>query len=135
MFDTFLEVVYGLYNYWVGIALMMIGFFAVVSTGNLVKKLIGLVIFQTSVLLFYISVGVKKGGAVPILKAHITEYMNPLPHVLMLTAIVVGVATLSVGLALAIRIRRAYGTVEERAILAQDAKSRAVNAEVGDAVK
>lgn len=106
------------YNHWVSAILMMIGFYAVITRRNLVKKLIGLAIFQVSVLLLYISSAVIKGGSSPIYKAGATLYHNPLPHVLMLTAIVVGVATLSVGLALAVRIREAYGTLDEAALLA-----------------
>lgn len=102
-----------LYNYWVVIALMMIGFYSVIVRGNLVKKLIGLNIFQTSVFIFYISVGKVEGGTAPILIDGITLYSNPLPHVLILTAIVVGIATLALALALVVRIRDAYGTVEE----------------------
>lgn len=102
-----------LYNYWVVIALMMVGFYSVIVRGNLVKKLVGLNIFQTSVFIFYISVGKVEGGTAPILKDGVTLYSNPLPHVLILTAIVVGIATLALALALVVRIKDAYGTVEE----------------------
>lgn len=102
-----------LYNYWVVIALMMVGFYSVIVRGNLVKKLVGLNIFQTSVFIFYISVGKVAGGTAPILKDGVTLYSNPLPHVLILTAIVVGIATLALALALVVRIKDAYGTVEE----------------------
>lgn len=105
-----------LYNYWVVIALMMVGFYSVIVQGNLVKKLIGLNIFQTSVFIFYISVGKVEGGTAPILMDGVTLYSNPLPHVLILTAIVVGIATLSLALALVVRIKDAYGTVEEEEI-------------------
>ena len=101
------------YNYWIVILLMMIGFYIVVARGNLVKKIVGLNIFQTSVFLFYISVGKVEGGTAPIIDPRFTIYSNPLPHVLILTAIVVGVATTALGLALVVRIREAYGTVEE----------------------
>lgn len=114
------EYIAGMYNYWISIALMMTGFYAVVSTGNLVKKIMGIGIFQTSVLLFYVSIAVREGGAPPILEEGVEAYMNPLPHVLMLTAIVVGVATLAVGLALIVRIKEAYGSVEEDDILSAD---------------
>lgn len=97
---------------------MMVGFYAVITRRNLVKKLIGLALFQISVLLFYISLAVVKGGSSPIYKTGVTLYHNPLPHVLMLTAIVVGVSTLAVGLAIAVRIREAYGTLDESALLA-----------------
>lgn len=101
------------YNYWIVVFLMMAGFYVVISANNLVKKVVGLNIFQTSVFMMYISIGKVNGGSAPIVADGITTYSNPLPHVLILTAIVVGVATTSVGLALIIRIKRAYGTVEE----------------------
>jgi len=110
----------GLFNYWVVIFLMMAGFYVVISQGNLVKKLVGLALFQTSVFIFYISMGKISDGAAPILVEGVTNYSNPLPHVLILTAIVVGVATTAVGLALVIRIYEAYGTVEEDEINEQD---------------
>ena len=108
------------FNYWVVIALMMLGFYIVIARGNLVKKLIGLNVFQTSVFILYISAGKVSGGAAPILSDTVEVYSNPLPHVLILTAIVVGIATTSVGLALVVRIHAAYGTVEEADILEQD---------------
>lgn len=110
----------GLYNYWIVIFLMMAGFYAVISHGNLVKKIAGLNIFQTSVFILYISMGYVSGGAAPILEEGVTLYTNPLPSVLILTAIVVGVATTALGLALVVRIREAYGTVEEEEIHVQD---------------
>lgn len=112
--------VLGLYNYWIVIFLMMAGFYTVISRGNLVKKIVGLNIFQTSVFILFISIGHVSGGAPPILEEGITEYSNPLPHVLILTAIVVGVATTALGLSLVVRIREAYGTVEEEQIHEQD---------------
>lgn len=112
--------VLGHYNYWIVIFLMMGGFYTVISDGNLVKKIVGLNIFQTSVFILFISVGYISGGAPPILEDGITLYSNPLPHVLILTAIVVGVATTALGLALVVRIREAYGTVEEEEIHVQD---------------
>ncbi|MFC6635722.1 cation:proton antiporter subunit C [Microbulbifer taiwanensis] len=102
-----------LYNYWVVIALMMIGLYMVIAQGNLIKKIIGLNIFQTSVFIFYISAGKVDGGSAPILSEGESLYSNPLPHVLILTAIVVGIATTALALALVIRIQRAYGSVEE----------------------
>lgn len=102
----------GRYNYWIVIVLMMTGFYVVIARDNMVKKLIGLNIFQTSVFLLYISMGKVRGGTAPILEEGVTVYSNPLPSVLILTAIVVGVATTSVGLALVVRIYDAYGTVE-----------------------
>ncbi len=110
----------GLYNYWIVVFLMMTGFFVVISRGNLVKKIVGLNIFQTSVFLLYITMGVVEGGTAPILDDRFTVYSNPLPHVLILTAIVVGVATSALGLALVVRIREAYDTVEEDEILEAD---------------
>lgn len=108
------------YNYLISILLMMIGFYSVITHMNLIKKLMGLAIFQVSVLLFYMSISNIKGGAVPILKEGITVYINPVPHVLMLTAIVVGVAVMAVGLAIAVRIKQEYGTIEEDEILKLD---------------
>ncbi|MEX2482551.1 MAG: cation:proton antiporter subunit C [Gammaproteobacteria bacterium] len=107
------------YNYWLVIVLMMIGLYIVIAHDNLVKKLMGLGIFQVSVFMLYISIGYVDGGAVPILDETITVYSNPLPHVLILTAIVVGVATLALGLALVVRIHEAYGTIEEDEIQAK----------------
>ena len=112
--------VLGLYNYWIVIFLMMAGFYTVISHGNLVKKLVGLNIFQTSVFILFISMGYVSGGAAPILEDGVTLYANPLTSVLILTAIVVGVATTALGLALVVRIREAYGTVEEEEIHVQD---------------
>ncbi len=104
----------GLYNYWIVIFLMMTGFYIVIARGNLVKKIIGLNIFQTAVFLLYITLGKVRGGTAPILDADKDyTYSNPLPSVLILTAIVVGVATTSVALALIVRIKESYGTVEE----------------------
>ena len=101
------------FNDWVTIVLMVVGLYAVVARGNMVKKLVGLAIFQTSVYLLYISSGKILGGTAPILADGYTVYSNPLPHVLILTAIVVGVATLALGLALVVRINEAYGSIEE----------------------
>lgn len=110
-----------LYNYWIFIFLMMIGFYIVISQGNLIKKIVGLNIFQTSVFLLYISMGKVEGGTAPILISGDVAYSNPLPHVLILTAIVVGVATTAVAMALIVRIKKAYGTIEEDDIHQQDA--------------
>jgi multicomponent Na+:H+ antiporter subunit C len=99
------------------VILMMIGLYVVVARGNLIKSLVGLSIFQTSVYLLYIGPGKIIGGSAPIIAEGITKYSNPLPHVLILTAIVVGVATLAVGLALVVRINEAFGTIEEDEIL------------------
>lgn len=108
----------GLVNYWVVIILMMTGFYVVIAQDNLIKKVVGLNIFQVSVFLFYISMGKIDGGSAPILDDAITVYSNPLPHVLILTAIVVGVATTALALALVVRINRAYDTIEEDEIQA-----------------
>ncbi|MCW8193769.1 cation:proton antiporter subunit C [Proteobacteria bacterium 005FR1] len=108
------------YNYWVVIILMMVGFYIVVAQGNLVKKVVGLNIFQTSVFIFYISVGKVEGGTAPILVEGVDVYSNPLPHVLILTAIVVGIATTALALALVIRIKEAYGSVEESELQIRD---------------
>jgi len=111
---------FALYNYWVVIFLMMTGFYVVIASGNLVKKIIGINLFQASVFILYISMGKVSGGAAPILRETIQTYSNPLPHVLILTAIVVGVATTALGLALVVRIKEAYGTAEEDDIHRQD---------------
>lgn len=113
------------YTYWIIFGLMMIGLYAVMSHGNLVKKLIGLNIFQVAVFMFFISLGRVDDGSPPIIAEGIDVYSHPLPHVLILTAIVVGVATTSVGVAIAIRIYEAYGTVEEDTALARDAAEEA----------
>ena len=110
----------GLYNYWIVVFLMMAGFYIVVAHGNLIKKLVGLNIFQASVFVMYITFGKVSGGTAPIIEAEYTVYSNPLPHVLILTAIVVGVATLAVGLALVVRINEAYGSIEEDDVHSQD---------------
>lgn len=115
-----MEYITGHYNYWLIVIIMMAGFYTVISRGNLVKKIAGLNIFQVSVFLLYISIGDVKDGAVPIIVKGVTLYSNPLPHVLILTAIVVGVATTALGLALVIRIKEAYGTIEEDEIHNQD---------------
>ncbi len=106
----------GLLNYWIFIILMMSGFYVVIAQGNLVKKVVGLNIFQVSVFVFYISMGKVDGGTAPILKKGYDLYTNPLPSVLILTAIVVGVATTALALALVVRIHRAYGSIEEQEI-------------------
>jgi multicomponent Na+:H+ antiporter subunit C len=112
----------GHFAYFVTVFLMVVGLFIVIARNNLIKKLVGLGIFQTSVYLLYIAPGKLVGGTAPILSDAFTVYSNPLPHVLILTAIVVGVATLALGLALVVRIREAYGSIEEDEILALDEK-------------
>ena len=105
----------GLWNYWAAIVLMMIGLYTLIARQHLVKKLMGLNLFQVAVIMLYVSMGKVDGGTAPIAVpgAKISDYSNPVPHVLMLTAIVVGVATTALGLSLVVRIREAYGTVEE----------------------
>jgi len=110
----------GHYSYWITILLMVTGLYIVIARGNLVKKLIGLSIFQTSVYLLYIAPGKLIGGTAPIVAEGYAVYSNPLPHVLILTAIVVGVATLALGLAIVVRIREMYGSIEEDEIIAAD---------------
>lgn len=110
----------GLFNYWACVVLMMIGLYTAIARPNLIKKLIGLSMFQVSVFLIYISMGKVSGGTPPILHTGGAPYSNPLPHVLILTAIVVGIATLSLGLALVVRIWEAYQTIEEDEILERD---------------
>lgn len=108
------------YNYWIVIVLMMAGFYIVIASNNLIKQVIGLSIFQTSVFMMYISIGKVSGGSAPIVADGVTSFSNPLPHVLILTAIVVGVATTAVALALIIRIKAAYGSIEENEIVDKD---------------
>ena len=128
----FLSIIAAKYNYWAYITLMMIGLYAMIAKNNLIKKIIGMNIFQTAIILFYVSIGAKKGGTIPILMhhaegheeashaaVHAAEYMNPLPHVLMLTAIVVAAATLGVALALSLKVYSRYKTLEEDEILQQ----------------
>jgi multicomponent Na+:H+ antiporter subunit C len=115
-----LDAVLAHYNYWLIVVLMMIGLYVVISRGNLVKKIVGLNVFQTSVFLLYISLAKVTGGTAPILTGQPEVFSNPLPHVLILTAIVVGIATTALGLALVVRIRETYGTIEEDEILAAE---------------
>lgn len=110
----------GHYNYWIVIVLMMTGFYIVIARPNLIKKVIGLFIFQTSVFILFISMAKIEGGSAPIIAEGISVYSNPLPHVLILTAIVVSLATTALGLALIVRIMEAYGTTNEDEIHVQD---------------
>lgn len=110
----------GHFTYFITVFLMIAGLFIVIARGNLIKKLVGLGIFQTSVYLLYVAPGKLVGGTAPILSDAFSVYSNPLPHVLILTAIVVGVATLALGLALVVRIREAYDSIEEDEILAME---------------
>lgn len=114
----------GLYNYWIVVVLMLIGFYIVIAHENLIKKLVGLTIFQTSVFFLYISMGKVAGATAPILDENYQLYSNPLPHVLILTAIVVGIATTALGLSLVVRIYEAYGSIEENDIQIQDTHDR-----------
>jgi len=120
--DDILFILISKYNYWGYIILMMVGLYAMIIKKNLVKKIIGMSIMQTAIIFFYVSIGVKKNATIPIItRGHnnaadivrAADYINPLPHVLMLTAIVVAVATLGVALALAIKVYRHYDTLEE----------------------
>lgn len=123
--EAILSEIIAKYNYWIYVVLMMVGFYAMIGKNNLVKKLLGMNIFQTAIILMFISSGVKKGGLIPVLdKQAALEHgvnsaliNNPVPHVLMLTAIVVSVSVTGVALALMQRIFRRYGTLEENEIL------------------
>lgn len=108
------------YNYWIVIFLAMAGLYIVIARGNLIKKIIGLNVFQASVFVLYISMSKVTGGTAPIIDDRFTVYSNPLPHVLILTAIVVGVATTALGLALVVRINKEFGTIEEDDIQEMD---------------
>ena len=125
----------GIWNYWVVVFLMMAGLYVVMAKRNYVKKLMGLSIFQVSVIMLYVSMGKVLGGTAPIYVLHDGRpaegvvYSNALPHVLMLTAIVVGVATTAVGLGLIVRIREAYGSVEEDVVAEQDRAEVAAEAQ------
>jgi multicomponent Na+:H+ antiporter subunit C len=110
------------FNYWAVIVLMMIGYYCVIVRGNMIKKIIGLGIFQTSVFILFISAGKVIGGSTPVLRDGVEVYSNPLPHVLILTAIVVGIATTALGLALTVRIHEAYGSIDDDAIDAAEAQ-------------
>lgn len=123
--DGLLGEIVAKYNYWIYVVLMMIGFYAMIGKRNLVKKLIGMNIFQTAIILFFVSTGVKRDAGLPIVDKElalagaieVASVINPLPHVLMLTAIVVGVSVTGVALAVMLRIYREYGTLEEDEIL------------------
>ncbi len=123
--EVLIKEIVGKYNYWLYVVLMMIGLYAMIGKNNLIKKVVGMNIFQTAIILFYISIGYKKGGTLPIIEMaegqhhippeaiDVSKYINPLPHVLMLTAIVVSVATFGVALAIILKIYREYNTLEE----------------------
>lgn len=123
--EAFIAEIVAKYNYWLYVVLMMIGFYAMIGKRNLVKKLLGMNIFQTAIILFFVSTGVKRGASIPIVDKYTalqqgvdaTTIVNPLPHVLMLTAIVVSVSVTGVALAVLLRIYREYGTLEEDEIL------------------
>ena len=116
-----IDQIFGVWNYWIVFILMMIGLYIVISKKSLLKKIVGLALFQTSVFLLYITFGKIAGGTAPILTDNVNEiYSNPLPHVLILTAIVVGVATTALGLALTVRINKAYGSINEDEISVSD---------------
>ncbi|MCC7082296.1 MAG: cation:proton antiporter subunit C [Burkholderiales bacterium] len=111
---------FGPFSYAITIFLMVAGLYIVIARNNLIKKLVGLSIFQTAVYLLYIAPGKLIGGTAPIVAEGYDTYSNPLPHVLILTAIVVGIATLALGLALVVRIHEAFGTIEEDDILREE---------------
>ncbi|ADR18442.1 cation:proton antiporter subunit C [Calditerrivibrio nitroreducens] len=113
----------GKYNYIIAIILMLIGLYTTIVNGNLFKKVVGLNILSTSIILFYISISKVKDGSAPIYAENVIRYDNPLPHVLMLTAIVVGVAVTAVALSIIIKIKEFYGTVEEDEIVNYEQKS------------
>lgn len=128
MMDGVLEILVSRINYWVFIALMMIGLYGIIVKKNIMKKIIGMSILQTAVILFFISIGAKRDATIPIIEhthdsghtaIKAAHFINPLPHVLMLTAIVVAVATLGVALSLAVKIHKEYNTLEEDEILLQ----------------
>tara|TARA_B100000029_G_scaffold503712_1_gene581202 strand:+ start:721 stop:1074 length:354 start_codon:yes stop_codon:yes gene_type:complete len=112
----------GLYDYWIVVVLMMSGLYIVIACRNFVKQMVGLGIFQASVFIFYIAMGKVEGGTAPIIAEGFQSYSNPLPHVLILTAIVVGVSTLALGLALIVRINEAFDTIEEDEIREKEAQ-------------
>jgi multicomponent Na+:H+ antiporter subunit C len=123
--DEIFHFIIAKYNYWASLVLLFIGLYGMIAKNNLMKKIIGMVIFQTAILLFFVSIGVKRDASVPIIMfsadkqplLEATAYANPLPHVLILTAIVVGVAILGVALAILQKIQRVHGTIEEDEIL------------------
>lgn len=112
----------GLYHYWVFAILLMIGFYAVMAKLNLIKKLIGLAMFQAAVFLLYITMSKVEGGTAPIFQDGVDPALlsNPLPQVLILTAIVVGISTTALGLGIVVRIKEEYGSIEEHEILEID---------------
>lgn len=125
--NDFLPYIITKYNYWAALSLMLVGLYGMIGKNNLLKKVIGMSIFQSAIILFYVSIGDKKGATIPIIEhghghaehavINSVSYANPLPHVLMLTAIVVGVATLGVALSVIQKIYRIHGTIEEDEIL------------------
>ncbi len=126
--DDLLTILISRINWWAYILLMLVGLYGIIVKQNIIKKIIGLSILQTAIILFFVSIGAKRGATIPIIEhahdaqhavAHATDFINPLPHVLMLTAIVVAVATLGVALALAIKIYQLYGTLDEDDVLMQ----------------
>jgi len=123
-----MEFIIAKFNYWVYIILVMIGLYAMIAKNNMIKKVIGMCIFQAAIILFYVSIAAKRSATIPIIEhghapegaAHVIDslhYINPLPHVLMLTAIVVSVSTLGVALSLVLKIYKKYGTMEEDEII------------------
>jgi multicomponent Na+:H+ antiporter subunit C len=113
--------------YWVVVLLLMLGLYVAIAHGNFLKKFVGLTIFQTGVILFFVLLAAKRGATLPVVAGAAVDarhYVNPLPHALMLTAIVVMVATAGVALAILIRLHAAYGTVEEERLVEQTGAGR-----------
>jgi multicomponent Na+:H+ antiporter subunit C len=123
-----IEVLADRYVYLFVVALLSLGLFTLITERHLVKKLVGLVLFQTAVFLFFIEGSVKEGADVPVIDPAVgpdpEAYVNPLPHLLILTALVVGVAVIGVALALIVTIHRAYGTLDDTELSAGTAEER-----------
>jgi multicomponent Na+:H+ antiporter subunit C len=116
------------YPYWVAVALLMLGLYTMIAHRNLMKKVIGMTIFQTAIILFFLVLATKRDAALPIVPPGAVDpraFMNPLPHALMLTAIVVMIATTGVALAILIRLHTLYGTLEEDVLAERTAQPEA----------
>lgn len=113
----------GLLVYWTIFVLMMIGLYITIADNNLIKKVVGLTVLQVSVFMLYIAIANIEGATVPILRSGDVSYSNPLPQVLILTAIVVGIATVALGLALIVRIRETFGSIEESELTSSETQS------------
>jgi len=111
-------------HYWLSVTLFLVGIYGMLIKPNLIRKLMAMNILQVAVIIFFITIAVKDQATVPIAQSHnqptlSSHYINPLPHALMLTAIVVSISTTGVALALAVRIHRRYGTLEETELLSK----------------